>query len=120
MDSGTRETQVAGASQIGEAASPLSYSVDLDWIRQYVTLSPDRQQEVVTRGQGAIVETEAEIKRQRQVERDRKDPCDVVAERWIKSIHDALVPVNSACRRCGWRTGWSLSIRRQNASKRTV
>lgn len=34
MASRTRETQIAGASQIGEAASPLSYSVDLDLIRR--------------------------------------------------------------------------------------
>lgn len=49
--------------------------------------------------------------------RGRQDPCDVVAARWIKSIHDALVPVNSVRRDMGGGREWARTWDRKNLTK---
>lgn len=92
-------------------------TASVDAAAEIASLPQNQQREVVARGKDAIVDTAAQIKRQRQVERDRKDPCDVVAERWIKSIHDALVPVNSVRRDMGGGCEWARTWDRKNLSK---
>lgn len=111
------------AKQVVEAGAPeLVRAMDegaasIDAAAELTTLPPDEQRAVVARGQDAIVEAATDIKHQRQAERDRKAPCDVVAARWIRSIHDALVPVNSVRRDMGGGCEWARTWDRKNLTK---
>lgn len=96
-------------------------TASVDAAVEIASLPPGQQRKVVTRGKQAITAAAARIKRQRQQQREaqklKDSPCDVVAARWIKSIHDALVPVNSVRRDMGGGREWARTWDRENLIK---
>ncbi len=110
-----RHVVETGAPELIDAMDNGTASVDA--AAELATLPPERQRAVVARGPAAIVAAAAELKQQRRVQRDQQDPCDVVAARWIKSIHDALVPVNSVRRDMGGGREWARTWDRKNLTK---
>lgn len=81
------------------------------------TLPKAEQKAIVKEGKEAIVKAASEVKVKQKTERDKRDPCDVVAARWIKSIHDALVPVNSVRRDLGGGKEWARTWDKKNLKK---
>lgn len=110
-----KQVVATGTPELVQALDDGRASVDA--AAALATLSPQRQREIVDRGKDAIVEAATEVKRQRQAARDQSTPCDVVARRWIKSIHDALVPVNSVRRDMGGGREWARTWDRKNLTK---
>lgn len=110
-----RKVVETGTPELVQAMDDGAASVDA--AAELATLPSEQQRVVVARGQAAIVETASEIKQKRRAQRDRQDPCDVVAARWIKSIHDALVPVNSVRRDLGGGREWARTWDRKNLTK---
>jgi len=114
-----RKVVAEGTPELVEAMDAGTASVNA--AAEVASLPAEQQRELVAGGKDAITSAAAQIKEQRQqhheVQRAKEDPCDVVAARWIKSIHDALVPVNSVRRDMGGGKEWARTWDTKNLTK---
>jgi ParB-like chromosome segregation protein Spo0J len=76
-----------------------------------------RQVELVKAGPKAVIESAKEYRQRVTVEKLKSNPCEIVIERWTKSIHDALVPVNSVRRDLGGGKEWARTFDKINLKK---
>lgn len=95
-----------------------SGKVSVDAAAAIATLDKKKQREVMRKGKAAANKAAKQVKekteRQREAKRVKEDPCDVVAERWAKAIHAALVPVNSVRGDLGGGKEWARTQTKKN------
>jgi ParB-like chromosome segregation protein Spo0J len=88
---------------------------------EIAALPPDKQDQVVAGGKQVITSVASQIRQTRKQLPASPgaglNACDIVAERWIKSIHDALVPVNSVRRDMGGGHEWAQTWDQTNLVK---
>ena len=114
-----RKVVAEGAPELVEAMDRGAVSVSA--AAEVAALPAEKQREAVAGGKESMSAAAAQVRRERhqqyEVQRAKEDPCDVVAGRWIKSIHDALVPVNSVRRDMGGGKEWARTWDTKNLSK---
>ena len=95
-----------------------SNEISIDAAAAVATLPKAEQKKVVAEGPKAVVAAAKKVKQIAAVDRENRrlqeEPESVIIDRWMKSIHDALVPVNSVRRDLGGGKDWARHFTKKN------
>ena len=95
-----------------------SNEISIDAAAAVATLPKAEQKKVVAEGPKAVVAAAKKVKHIAAVDREKRrlkeEPESVIIDRWMKSIHDALVPVNSVRRDLGGGKDWARHFTKKN------